>query len=280
MTITISIAKEMFDDILNMKKRVLSKDINKYWRSELLDIKIVDDKIRYDIKKVSSLILTNGLGEEKPSIKIECKDINYNAKLNKFEFKLGKILEQKNINSNENFKDNLIEELLKEKEMLKDLMNKDPLTSLYNRRKMEEDLETFTKQKHSSMLCAVFIDADRFKGINDTFGHDTGDRVLKFLASKIQSHVYNLNGEAYRYGGEEFVILCFEKKDELVKKLNILREDIKSQKIFHPLKEISITVSMGVSFYSKSDSIDHFIKMADDKVYEAKVNGRDRLEIA
>ncbi|WP_419764934.1 MAG: GGDEF domain-containing protein [Arcobacter sp.] len=279
MTITISIGKEIFEDILNMKQRVLSKEINKYWRSELLDIKIVEDKIRYDIKKVDSLILTNGLGEEKPSIKIECRELDYNAKLNKFEFKLGKILEQKNINSTENFKDNLIEELLKEKELLKDMMNKDPLTSLYNRRKMEEDLEIFTKQKHSSMLCAVFIDADRFKGINDNFGHDMGDKVLKFLATKIQSHVYNLNGEAYRYGGEEFIILCFEKKDELIKKLNVLREEIKSQKIFHPLKEISITVSMGVSFYDKSHSMEHFIKMADDKVYEAKINGRDRLEV-
>ncbi|MGB5917668.1 GGDEF domain-containing protein [Arcobacter sp.] len=279
MTITISIGKEIFEDILNMKLRVLSKDINKYWRSELLDIKIVDDKIRYDIKKVNSLILTNGLGEEKPSIKIECKEVDYNSKLNKFEFKLGKILEQKNINTTENFKDNLIEELLREKELLKDMMNKDALTSLYNRRKMEADLEIFTKQKHSSLLCAVFIDADRFKGINDNFGHDTGDRVLKYLANKIKAHAYGLNGEAYRYGGEEFIILCFEKKDELIKKLNILREDIKSQMIFHPLKEISITVSMGVSFYSKANSIDEFIKMADEKVYEAKVNGRDRLEV-
>lgn len=279
MTITISIGKEIFEDILNMKLRVLSKDINKYWRSELLDIKIVDDKIRYDIKKVNSLILTNGLGEEKPSIKIECKEVDYNSKLNKFEFKLGKILEQKNINTTENFKDNLIEELLREKELLKDMMNKDALTSLYNRRKMEADLELFAKQKHSSLLCAVFIDADRFKGINDNFGHDTGDRVLKYLANKIQSHAYGLNGEAYRYGGEEFIILCFEKKDELIKKLNILREDIKSQMIFHPLKEISITVSMGVSFYNKTNSLDEFIKMADEKVYEAKLNGRDRLEV-
>src|SRR5210317_16496 len=95
--LNISIGKELFDDILNLKTRILTKDINKYWRSELLDIKIIDDKIRYEIKKLDSLILTNGLGEEKPNIKIECKNINYNAKLNKFEFELGKIIEQKNL---------------------------------------------------------------------------------------------------------------------------------------------------------------------------------------
>lgn len=278
--LNISIGKELFEDILNLKTRILTKDINKYWRSELLDIKIVDDKIRYDIKKVDSLILTNGLGEEKPNIKIECKNINYNAKLNKFEFELGKIIEQKNITSEENFKDNLIEQLLKEKEELKDMMNRDPLTSLYNRRKMDEDLETFTNQRHAELLCAVFIDADRFKGINDNFGHDTGDRVLKFLASKISSFVSSeLNGEAYRYGGEEFIVLCFEHKNVLIEKLNNLRQEIKFHKVFHPSKEISITVSMGVSFYKKGDTIDHFIKVADDKVYEAKINGRDRLEV-
>lgn len=278
--ITISVSKELFDDILNLKQRVLTKDINKYWRRELLDIKIENDKIRYDIKKIDNLILINGLGENKPFIKIQCKNINYNAKLNKFEFHLGKILEQRNLDRNENYKDSLIEQLLKEKEMLKDMMNRDPLTSLYNRRKMEEDLDIFTRQNHSKYLCAVFIDADRFKGINDNFGHDTGDKVLKLLASKIQAHTKKLNGEAYRYGGEEFIILCFEQKDELIKKLNNLRADIKSQKVFHPSKEISITVSIGVSFYNKSHSKEHFIKLADDKVYEAKMNGRDRLEIA
>lgn len=280
MVVTISISKELFDDILNMRQRVLTKDINKYWRAELLDIKIVDDKIRYEIKKVNALILTNGLGEEKPYLKIECKDINYNAKLNKFEFTLGKILEQKNLVANENFKDNLIEQLLKEKEILKDMMNRDVLTSLFNRRKMEQDLELFISQKHSNQLCAVFIDADRFKGINDNFGHETGDRVLKFLAAKIQAFVASqLNGEVYRYGGEEFVILCFEEKYSLIKKLELLKNDIKSQKVFHPEQEISVSVSMGVSFYKKNYSKEYFIKLADEKVYEAKKNGRDRLEV-
>lgn len=278
--LNISISKELFDDILNMKERVIFKEINKHYKNELLDIKIINDKIRYDIKKIDTISLTNGLGSDKPFLKIECKEINYNTKLNKFEFKLGKILEQKNIDKNENFKDNLIEQLLKEKELLKDMMNRDPLTSLYNRRKMEEDLKLFVNQNHSHLLCAVFVDADRFKDINDNFGHDTGDRVLKFLSSKLQSFVSTwLNGEIYRYGGEEFIILCFEEKDKLIEKLNNLRSSIKSQKVYHPKKEISITISMGVSFYKKGDSIEHFIKLADDKVYEAKVKGRDRLEV-
>lgn len=279
--VSISISKELFEDILKMKTRVLEKDITKYWRNELLDIKIVNDKIRYEIKKIDLLILTNGLGEDKPYIKIECKSINYNTKLNKFEFSLGKILEQKNTFSDGDYKDNLIAQLLKEKEMLKDMMNKDPLTSLYNRRKMEEDLEKFSHQKHSNKLCAVFVDADRFKGINDNFGHDTGDRVLKFLARKLQDFVdSSLNGEVYRFGGEEFIILCFDQKERLLLQLEKFRREIKEQKVYHPDKEISVTVSMGVSFYKKGKTTEKFLKEADDMVYEAKKNGRDRLEVA
>lgn len=88
-------------------------------------------------------------------------------------------------------------------------MNRDHLTGVYNRRKMENDLSMFINQKNSSYLCAVFIDADRFKGINDNFGHDTGDRVLIYLGKKLDKYAKVLNGEVYRFGGEEFVILCF-----------------------------------------------------------------------
>lgn len=279
-TITISIGKKIFDEILNKKVRVLSKKVNKYWQSELLDIKILNNKIKYDIKEVDYLILTNGLGDDKPFMKVECKKIDFNGKLDQFDFHIGKVVEQKNLTINDDFKDNLIEQLIKEKEQLKTLINKDALTSLYNRRKLEEDLENFMNQRHASSLCAVFVDADRFKGINDNFGHDTGDRVLKFLSLKLQTFVQTrLLGEVYRYGGEEFVILCFETKSSLIDKLNQFREDLKSHRVYHPEKEISITVSMGISFYERGMSADMFLKHADNMVYEAKKNGRDRLEV-
>jgi diguanylate cyclase (GGDEF)-like protein len=143
---------------------------------------------------------------------------------------------------------------------------------------MEADLDLFINQNNSDLLCTVFIDADRFKGINDNFGHDAGDRVLIYLAKKLQKYAKILNGEVYRYGGEEFVILCFIKKSELISKLNDLRAEIKAQRIYHKIRDISVTVSMGISFFSECKSKDEMLIKADKGVYKAKSNGRDRVE--
>lgn len=274
----ISLGKELFEDILLKKVLVLSKENNKYWKKVLLEPKIIDDKIEYSIKQFDTLTITNGLGKENPSLVIECKKIDYSSSKDCFEFTLGKVLEQKNTNLEEDYKDNLIEQLLKEKEVLEDKMNRDHLTKAYNRRKMEDDLKVFSRQSNSSFLSAIFIDADRFKGINDTFGHEAGDRTLIYLSDKLKKHAEILNGEVYRYGGEEFIILCFITKTHIVQKLNDLREDIKSKKIYHPLRDISITVSMGVSFFCDAKDEKEMIQKADFGVYRAKNKGRDRIE--
>ena len=274
----ISVDKELFKDIQFKKLQILEKQTSKYWKKELLEPRIENDKIKYSIKQIDKLIITNGLGENKPQLTIECEKVDYSFKKDIFEFYLGKIQEQKNTNLSEDYKDTLIEQLIREKAQLEDNMNRDHLTGVYNRRKMENDLNMFINQNNASSLSAIFIDADRFKGINDNFGHDTGDRVLVYLGQKLQYHAKRLNGEVYRYGGEEFVILCFISKGEIISKLNDLRVDIKSQRIYHTSRDISLTVSMGVSFYNECLSKDEMIKRADNGVYIAKKNGRDRIE--
>lgn len=274
----ISVNKELFQNIKFKKTTVLEKAVSLYWKKELLEPKIEKDKIKYSIKEVDKLIITNGLGSEKPQLTVECKKVDYSVQKDIFEFHLGKILEQKNTDLEENYKDTLIEELLREKAELEDSINRDPLTGIYNRRKMKSDLNMFSNQNNSLMLSAIFIDADRFKGINDNFGHDAGDRTLIYLAQILQRHAQLLGGEVYRYGGEEFIILCFTLKGEIIKKLNALREDIKSQKIYHSKKDISITVSMGVAFYNECSSKEELIQKADKGVFIAKNNGRDRIE--
>lgn len=275
----ISVAKGQFADILTTKNKTLTKEITNYWKKELLDISLVNDKIKYNIKKINRLKISNGFGEDKPLVIIECLGLEYNAKRNHFEFKLGYIIERHNTDVSEDYKDSLIQQLLREKEILEDKMHKDHLTNLYNRRKMNEDLNSFINQNNSSLLAAVFIDADRFKGINDFFGHDAGDEALKYIANKLSKYSEVLNGEVYRYGGEEFIFLCFLAKDELMLGLDKLRIDIKSEKIENDIRPISLSVSMGVSFWSKSSSIEELIKVADNGVYKAKENGRDRIEI-
>ena len=274
----LSVNKELFEEILLKKTQRINKENTKYWKKELLNPEIKNDKIVYSINQFEKLLITNGLGSDKPQLVIECNKIEYSNSYDSFDFNLGKILEQKNTNLGEDYKDNLIEQLLREKEELKDTINRDFLTKTYNRRKMDLDLESFSRQRNINLLTAVFIDADRFKGINDNFGHETGDRVLIYLADKLAKHSKQLFGDVYRYGGEEFVILCFIRKEEILSKLNALKEDIKSQNIYHPKRDISLTVSMGVSFYSDYNSKEQMIKKADEGVYKAKNNGRDRIE--
>ncbi|AXX92569.1 hypothetical protein CPU12_01745 [Malaciobacter molluscorum LMG 25693] len=275
----ISIDKNLFEDILLKRVTILKKDTTQYWKKELIEPTIINDKIRYSIKQVDKIKLTNGLGEDKPSIVIECKNIDYNTKNNQFEFKLGKIFEQRNTDIEEDYKDTLIEQLLREKAQLEDNINKDHLTQVYNRRKMENDLNIYINQNNVNILNTVFIDADRFKGINDNFGHDYGDKVLVYIAQKLKEYAKILNGEVYRFGGEEFIILCFCKKEYLLENLLKLKEDIKYQKIFHPTRSISVTVSMGVSFFNDWKNKDIMIKKADEAVFDAKKKGRDRIEV-
>ncbi len=273
------VQKELFEDIITSKQKILQKQVSNYWRKELLDISIVNDKIHYEIKKIDKIRIANEYGEEKPNIVIKCKDIIYNPKKNIFEFYLGKIVEKINVDIEDDYKDSLIQELLKEKEALQENLNKDHLTQVYNRRKFDEDIMLFTKQSNSKYLSAIFIDADRFKAINDNFGHDTGDSVLKVIANKIKTHAKRLNAEVYRYGGEEFIMLCFFPQEQLIQGINYLKEDIKTHKILHPLKEISITVSMGVSFWKNHTNIEEFLSQADKCLYIAKNSGRDKIEV-
>ena len=273
----ISVNKTLFENILLQKINILEKELSKYWQKELIEVEIIDDQIHYNIKKIPKINIINGLGKNNPKLVIECRKIIHNSKKNTFEFHLGKILEQKNTYT-QDYKDILIQELINEKQELKDNMNRDHLTGVFNRRKMETDLSMFIKQNNSHNLVAVFVDADRFKGINDNFGHDTGDRALTYLGSKLKKHAKLLDGEIYRYGGEEFILLCFVKKELILNKLDTLRIDIKSQNIYHPTREISMSVSMGVAFFNECASKDELIKKADNGVYKAKENGRDRIE--
>ena len=118
----LSINKDLFANILLKKIKILEKENTNYWKKELLEPIIIDDKLTYKIKQFEKIILTNGLGEDKPQIIIECLSVDYSVENTCFEFYLGKILEQKNTTINENQKDVLIEQLLKEKEELENIL--------------------------------------------------------------------------------------------------------------------------------------------------------------
>ncbi|NQY52508.1 MAG: GGDEF domain-containing protein [Campylobacteraceae bacterium] len=272
----ISVSKSLFDEILFGKIKYLKKDFSKYWQKELIDIKIENDKIVYSLKSVNKIRIINTLGKEKPQIVIECLSLNRNSDLNQFEFFLGSILEQKNTVVVDE-RDELIKQLLQEKEDMKNSMTKDFLTSLYNRQKLDLDLEISVNRIDASLLSLVFIDADKFKSINDIYGHSVGDEALKHLSYKLKLYCTSLNAEAYRYGGEEFILLCFKDKNELIPILNNLRIEIKRDKIKNTDYNINLSVSMGISFWRDVSSITELLKVADDNLFKAKDQGRDRI---
>ena len=119
----LSINKELFSDILLKKINILEKKNNNYWKKELLEPTIIDDKLTYTIKQFDKVQITHGLGKNQPQLIIECKKVDYDIENGCFQFYLGKIFEQKNINIVEDEKDIIIKQLLEEREKLLEMLN-------------------------------------------------------------------------------------------------------------------------------------------------------------
>ncbi|MCT7585523.1 hypothetical protein ACN9JU_06765 [Aliarcobacter butzleri] len=121
----LSVNKDLFSKILSKKLYVIEKESSNYWKKELLEPIIIENKLTYKIKQINKLLITNGLGEDKPQIVIECLKIDFSQQKSIFEFYLGKILEQKNIAEIEveDEKDILIKQLLNEKKELLNILN-------------------------------------------------------------------------------------------------------------------------------------------------------------
>jgi diguanylate cyclase (GGDEF)-like protein len=160
----------------------------------------------------------------------------------------------------------------------------DPLTQLFNRRYLDEALSRELKQvfRDKNSLCVAMLDLDHFKKFNDSFGHEVGDLVLKFIGKYLNS-THRGNDIACRFGGEEFV-LVFPNTDinQILPRLEQIRTDIKNQKIdYNQMILPSITISIGVAEAPKHGTTpDDIIRAADKALYAAKEAGRDRIEQA
>lgn len=166
--------------------------------------------------------------------------------------------------------------------LLKNQAIRDPLTSLFNRRYFEDEVykRILESKANNEPFSVLMIDADHFKNVNDTWGHKTGDKVLIELASTCERALRDVDIVA-RYGGEEFVIFLAGVNAQKGKTVaDRLRETI-SEIIVHSDEgdEVRFTVSIGISSYEVSDNIDTLIKTADEALYKAKENGRNRVEI-
>lgn len=163
-----------------------------------------------------------------------------------------------------------------------DFANKDFLTGVYNRRYFYENMNEYVAyaEEHTEPYVVAMLDIDHFKKINDTHGHNSGDKVLKTLAKKLIDETKGDDLIA-RFGGEEFcVILKNISNEDAVKFFVNLRANIANCKVQLKKEQISFTVSIGVAFSRSDYRLDELLELADEALYRAKENGRNRVEIA
>lgn len=173
--------------------------------------------------------------------------------------------------------------LRKEREnRLQNQADKDPLTQAWNRRYFEAKVPEKVKLliKQSKYYSLLMIDADKFKNVNDTYGHKTGDKVLIEIVD-ICSHSLRSDDLVCRFGGEEFMIYLNDTDSKSALKVaERLRNSISEALVFDDEgKEVKFTVSIGVVSSEKTDSLDVLLRQADDAMYLAKHNGRNRVEL-
>jgi diguanylate cyclase (GGDEF)-like protein len=158
----------------------------------------------------------------------------------------------------------------------------DAMTGAYNRRFLEEkDKEIIQEHKFAKTdFGIIMLDIDNFKQINDTYGHEIGDKVIKLLAKEIKK-IIRKDDFLIRYGGEEFVIILKNANASTAHKVaEKIRKTIENIKIDSNGKEVHFTVSLGISEITEKDnSIFDAIKRADEKLYIAKKTGKNRVEV-
>lgn len=159
-------------------------------------------------------------------------------------------------------------------EELRYLSDTDALTNAYNRRyfiqRLEEEIER--SRRYKSRFAIIMLDIDHFKRINDTFGHISGDIVLKSIADMIKDRIRKIDILA-RWGGEEFVVLL---PDTTVEDATYLAEELRERLSDMKIPSVDrVTASFGVVGYCINDTVDSLINRADNMMYEAKSAGRN-----
>jgi diguanylate cyclase (GGDEF)-like protein len=163
-----------------------------------------------------------------------------------------------------------------ERAFLSSLIDKDPLTGVYNRRKFNKDIELvaamYKRTNQGSAL--LIIDIDQFKKFNDENGHQTGDEALRKVTDCIQKSLRDYDKiHIYRYGGEEFMVIIL---DVSLKDVFHVGERVRK----NVMTSCPVTISVGISHYREvSENLQSLIDHADQALYGAKRKGRNRVEI-
>ncbi|MCL2072271.1 MAG: GGDEF domain-containing protein [Oscillospiraceae bacterium] len=157
----------------------------------------------------------------------------------------------------------------------------DSLTGVYNRRRFSELIQSHTvvAAKKNEPTFVFMLDLDHFKRVNDTYGHAAGDEVLKVIAERIKNTVrpYDLFG---RYGGEEFIMFLSASDATIATNFaERIRTIVSEASVHFEGIDIPVTTSIGVSQMSPTRTYEEAVKAADEALYKAKKNGRNRVEL-
>jgi diguanylate cyclase (GGDEF)-like protein len=167
-----------------------------------------------------------------------------------------------------------------ENSVLRQQVERDSMTNLYNHQRFRELLyqELSRSERYGHPVSVIFADIDRFKSVNDTYGHLAGDKVIKTIAGCLKNGLRE-SDQVARYGGEEFAVILPETgKESAFEIAERLREIIDSLRIIHEDNHIHCTMSLGIASLKLGErlSLDALIKRADNALYQAKRQGRNR----
>lgn len=184
-----------------------------------------------------------------------------------------------------------ISKLKKEIERLRKLVYYDELTGVLNRRGFKEEAEkVFTpafpsganghhRKAISIPFCVLFMDLDNFKRVNDTFGHDIGDEVLRAM-SKALNDTLRENDIIGRWGGEEFIVALYGARVKTAQKIaERIRSAIEKINIKVGGKRIPVSASIGLASHNKEKDMFELVQNADMAMYQAKRKGKNRVVV-
>jgi diguanylate cyclase (GGDEF)-like protein len=167
-------------------------------------------------------------------------------------------------------------ELQRAKDVLEDLSRTDPLTGLPNRRALMEASEAPTPQT----MVLVIADVDRFKAVNDTYGHRAGDAVLQAVGRIMTQHLAGF-GLVGRLGGEEFALISSDASlEQIMSALRELLRAIDATPFVTPGGAVQITMAAGIAIRHSSEPFERLYSEADEALYLAKRSGRNRIELS
>jgi len=260
-----------FEKIFNIKKDEI---VNKHFYNIKIDsLNKILKEINKDLEKVKKIGLSASL---KDSSTITIRNENFKTKI----YKIDKSLyfdEFGNIDGLICILDDITEQ---EKE-INELMKKaiyDELTQIYNRRYFQSVLKNELEKvkRYNIDSCLLFFDIDFFKKINDNYGHDIGDLVLKNLSSLVKNSIRTTD-QFFRIGGEEFAIILtnttLKDATQVAEKIRIITKNYTFEKVG------KITISIGVTKIKKTDTEELLYKRADEALYQSKKTGRNKVTV-